>query len=108
MILMDCVSMLMLIKMQSPAHVYYSAYTYSQLYSLVLLMVECCEAPHSHHSAVYDKYMDKRFKRASTFAENEIRRGFQPLPITNSLPLGSQAMFSYTHEPLPVQLWCKA
>ena len=57
-------------------------------------MVECCENAQLHHAAVYDKYTDKRFKRASIFAELEMRKGFQPLPISHSLPLGSQMMFS--------------
>ncbi|KAL9128428.1 MAG: hypothetical protein Q9217_002890 [Psora testacea] len=74
-----------------PAHVYYSNYTYSQLYSLVLLMVECCEDARQHHCAVYDKYTDKRYKRASSFAEHEMRKGFQLLPITSSVSITSNA-----------------
>lgn len=69
---------------QSPAHTYYSEYTYTQLYTLVLLMVECCEDPRKHHAAIFDKYMDKKFKRASLFAETEMRRGFQVLDIDSS------------------------
>ena len=44
-------------------------------------MVECCENPQKHHSAIFDKYNDKRFKRASHFVETEMRRGFQVLDI---------------------------
>ena len=66
-----------LIILQSAAHVYYSNYTYSQLYNLVSLIVDCCENPLKHHSAVYDKYCDKRFKRASLFVESEMKKGFQ-------------------------------
>lgn len=55
---------------------YYSNYTYSQLHSLILLMVECCETPHKHHAAIFDKYTDKRYKRASQFVESEMRKGF--------------------------------
>lgn len=62
---------------QSLAHVYYANYTYSQLFNLILLMVECCEDARKHHCAIFDKYTDKRYKRASHFAESEMKRGFQ-------------------------------
>ena len=62
---------------QSPAHVYYANYTYTQLFNLILLMVECCEDARKHHCAIFDKYTDKRYKRASQFAESEMKRGFQ-------------------------------
>lgn len=55
---------------------YYSNYTYSQLYPLILLILECCDVPQKHHAAIYEKYSDKRFKRASYFAESEIAKGF--------------------------------
>ena len=89
---------------QSPAHVYYSDYTYSQLYSLVLLMVECCEDARKHHCAVYDKYTDKRYKRASSFAENEMRKGFQLLPVMSTT---STTSFAHAYETRP-EVWCKA
>lgn len=60
---------------------YYSGYTYSQLYPLVSLVVECCENPLKHHNAVYDKYSDKRYKRASFFVDAEMKKGFK-LPGT--------------------------
>ncbi|KAL9607612.1 MAG: hypothetical protein Q9167_007490 [Letrouitia subvulpina] len=82
-----CLARMMLRKgVWSPAHTYYSNYTYTQLYSLVLLIVECCEDPRKHHCAIYDKYADKRFKRASLFAEAEMRKGFQVMDVmTNSM-----------------------
>lgn len=40
------------------------------------LILECCAHPQRHHAAIYEKYTDKRFKRASYFAEGEIRKGF--------------------------------
>ena len=67
----------LLIFLQSPAHVYYSNYTYAQLFSLLLLMIECCEDARKHHCAVFDKYTDKRYKRASQFCEGEMQKGFQ-------------------------------
>ncbi|KAL4923469.1 cyclin-like protein [Aspergillus undulatus] len=72
-----CLARLMLRKgAWSPAHVHYAGYTYSQLYPLVSLMMECCENPRKHHAAIYDKYTDKRFKLASLFVEAEMRKNF--------------------------------
>lgn len=47
-------------------------------------MAECCENPHKHHAAIFDKYSDKRFKRAACFVENEMKRGFRVLDISVS------------------------
>ncbi|KAI9718446.1 MAG: hypothetical protein M1812_004167 [Candelaria pacifica] len=78
-----CLARLMLKKGDwSPAHVYYSNYTFSQLRSLLSMMIECCESPQKHHSAVFDKYTDKRYKRASLFVEAEMNKGFQ-LPASS-------------------------
>ncbi|KAI9775108.1 MAG: hypothetical protein M1835_005934 [Candelina submexicana] len=78
-----CLARLMLKKGDwSPAHVYYSNYTFSQLRSLLVMMIECCESPQKHHSAVFDKYTDKRYKRASLFVEAEMIKGFQ-LPASS-------------------------
>jgi len=44
-------------------------------------MFECCENPQKHHAAIFDKYTDKRYKRASHFVENEIRKGFQVVDV---------------------------
>ncbi|KAF7184638.1 hypothetical protein CNMCM7691_005881 [Aspergillus felis] len=72
-----CLARLMLRKgTWTPSHVHYAGYTYSQLYPLVSLILECCEIPRKHHSAIFEKYTDKRFKRASLFAEAEIKKGF--------------------------------
>ncbi|KAF2225951.1 cyclin-like protein [Elsinoe ampelina] len=66
----------------TPAHVYYSNYTYAQLRPLTAVMVECCEDPNKHHAAVFAKYQDKRYKKASYFVQTEMQAGFvlQPLP----------------------------
>ncbi|KKK15372.1 hypothetical protein AOCH_005165, partial [Aspergillus ochraceoroseus] len=72
-----CLARMMLRKGNwSAAHVHYAEYTYSQLYPLVSLMLECCEMPRKHHAAIYDKYTDKRFKLASLFVEAEMRKAF--------------------------------
>ncbi|PVI01051.1 hypothetical protein DM02DRAFT_366603 [Periconia macrospinosa] len=82
-----CLARFMLKKGEwSQAHVHYSGYTLSQLRQILIVMLECCENPQKHHSAVYEKYQDKRYKRASLFVETEIQRGFQiPLPPRDSL-----------------------
>lgn len=70
---------------QSPAHKYYSGYTWSQLRPLVSMMLECCENPQKHHAAVFEKYEDRRYKRASTFVQTELRRGFTLPPLHPSV-----------------------
>ena len=78
-----CLARLMLNKGSwSHAHVFYSGYTYTQLRPLIAAMLSCCEDPQRHHSAIFDKYADKRFRRASTFVESIMRKGFA-LPATS-------------------------
>ncbi|KAF2486265.1 cyclin-like protein [Neohortaea acidophila] len=82
-----CMARLMLYNGEwSKAHVYYSNYTWSQLRQLLAVILECCEDPHRHHSAVYDKYTDKRYRRASPYVEGKLAAGFR-LPIDNPAPL---------------------
>ena len=57
-------------------------------------MVECCEDARKHHCAVYDKYTDKRYKRASQFAESEMKRGFQIMDVNSH----SSAPYASLHE----------
>ena len=40
-------------------------------------MLDCLVDPIKHHSAIYDKYMDKRFKCASQFVKNEMSKGYR-------------------------------
>ena len=47
-------------------------------------MVECCEDARKHHCAVFDKYIDKRYKRASQFCESEMRKGFQVMDVASN------------------------
>ncbi|CAD0106211.1 unnamed protein product [Aureobasidium uvarum] len=76
-----CLARLMLRKGDwTQAHVYYSNYTYAQIRQLLAVMVECCEAPDIHHNAVFVKYQDRRFKRASLFVQTEMKKGFK-LPV---------------------------
>ncbi|KAK2745436.1 hypothetical protein FQN57_003779 [Myotisia sp. PD_48] len=72
-----CLARLMLRKGDwSPAHVYHSNYTFAQLHPLITIILECCKCPQRHHLAVYEKYADKRFKRASYFVEKEVMDGY--------------------------------
>lgn len=80
-----CLARLMLRKGNwTPAHVYYSNYTYSQLRPLLVAILSCCDDPLKHHQAVFDKYGDKRFKRASYFVQSELDKGFSLPPITRT------------------------
>lgn len=40
------------------------------------LLAECCENPQKHHGAIYEKYSDKLYKRASAFVAEEVKGGF--------------------------------
>lgn len=40
------------------------------------MMLECCYNPRKHHLSIYEKYTDKRYKRASQYVEAEIANGF--------------------------------
>ncbi|PTB62851.1 hypothetical protein BBK36DRAFT_1183693 [Trichoderma citrinoviride] len=98
-----CLSRLILNKGEwTKRHVHYSGYTWSQLRSLVTMMIECCENPHKHHAAVFEKYREKRFKEVSTQVQRALDAGFtlphhttpvrrsQPrLPSTTELQYGS-------------------
>ncbi|CCE32860.1 related to cyclin B3 [Claviceps purpurea 20.1] len=72
-----CLSRLILNKGDwTKAHVHYSGYTWTQLRPLVTIMIECCEHPRRHHSAVFEKYQDQRFKEASTVVQHALDAGF--------------------------------
>ena len=66
---------------QGAAHIHYSQYTYAQLRRLMQTIIECCANPKYHHGAVYEKYTEKRYKRASLFVEAELQQGFQLPPV---------------------------
>ncbi|KAK5955653.1 B-type cyclin [Knufia fluminis] len=73
-------------------HVHYSGYTWSQLRPAVQLLLECCDDPRKHHQAVFNKYCDKRYKRAAAFVETEIQRGFV---LRDSIPARPALMNPY-------------
>lgn len=94
-----CLARLMLRKGEwTQGHVYYSNYTYSQLRQLLAIMIECCDDPQKHHAAVYEKYTDRRFKRASLFVQGEMKKGFK-------LPVFKRISAQYTDD---TQAWCGA
>ncbi|ORY71804.1 cyclin-like protein [Pseudomassariella vexata] len=84
-----CLSRLMLGKGDwTPEHVHYSTYTYNQLKPLVGMMLDCCRMARRHHGAVFDKYCDKRYKRAACFVEQELTQGYGlPFQAAPSLPI---------------------
>lgn len=74
-----CLARLMLRKGSwTKQHVYYSGYTWSQLQPLLEMIKECCKNPRKHHNAVYEKYSDCRYKRASQFVYSEIGKFVLP------------------------------
>lgn len=79
----------------SLGHIHYSGYTWTQLKPVVAMLLECCRSPQKHHTAVYEKYADRRFKKASTFVEEEVNKGFA-LPFHHSVP--RLALCSASHE----------
>lgn len=40
-------------------------------------MLDCCRTAARHHAAVFEKYSDKRYKRASLYVETELKNGFE-------------------------------
>ncbi|KAK0719830.1 cyclin-like protein [Lasiosphaeris hirsuta] len=90
-----CLSRFMLKKGDwTPAHVHYSGYTISQLKPLIMMIHECCLDARKHHGAVFDKYSSPKYKRASTYVEAEVNKGFKlALPsITPALMLTDQSL----------------
>ena len=49
-------------------------------------MLDCCLHPHQHHNAIFEKYGDKRYKRASHFVQAELDRGFTPQDVVSNHP----------------------
>lgn len=80
------------------AHIHYSQYTFSQLRQLVVTILDCCHDARKHHAAVFEKYTDKRFKKASLFVQTELGKDFLvPLVKREQTLLGfrEQTMHSF-------------
>ncbi|CAJ2507676.1 Uu.00g088620.m01.CDS01 [Anthostomella pinea] len=86
-----CLSRLVLGKGDwTPEHVYYSGYTFNQLKPLVAMMLDCCRIARKHHGAIFEKYSDKRYKRASAYVETQLAKGFSlnfAHPVAYNIPV---------------------
>jgi G2/mitotic-specific cyclin 3/4 len=65
------------------------------------MIMDCCENPSKHHAAVFDKYTDRRFKRASIFVKDEMAKGFRlpsfsTISSRNFLPSGDDIPYDTT------------
>ena len=60
---------------------FYSGYTWRQLYPTVLVLLDCLTQQRHHHPSVFAKYAEKKFKRASRFVEEYMSQG-QYMEIT--------------------------
>ncbi|KAL8305633.1 hypothetical protein RB597_003608 [Gaeumannomyces tritici] len=87
----------------SQAHTHWAGYTWSQIRPLVKLMLECCHNPEKHHQAVYEKYLDRRYKGASAYVQEQIDYGFtlpqQGQPALPETPTTPDDLLS--HSPFP-------
>lgn len=89
-------------------HVHYSGYTWTQIRSLVYLMLECCDKPLDHHAVIYEKYADKRFKEAAVVVQQALTNGFtlprQDKPVrTMQTPHFEGSMDYFRGSCLPVE-----
>ncbi|KAK9331333.1 cyclin-like protein [Lipomyces starkeyi] len=63
-----CLARKMLLKGEwTLAHINYSGYTLAQLRPAVNVLIECCRNPKEHHRAIYEKYCDRKYKKAALF-----------------------------------------
>jgi hypothetical protein len=74
-------SLLIIILKKTLAHAHYSNYTYSQLYPLIKLMMECCETGRKHHAAIFEKFSDKKYRYNALFVEDRINNHGFTLPL---------------------------
>ncbi|KAK1754715.1 hypothetical protein QBC47DRAFT_224790 [Echria macrotheca] len=73
-----CLARLMLRKGDwTLAHTHYSGYTMNQLKPLVTMILDCCQDARKHHAAVFEKYASPKYKKASTYVEGEMLKGFK-------------------------------
>lgn len=62
---------------QTSAHTHYSGYTINQLKPICELIFDCCHDAERHHTAVFEKYSDKKYKQAATFVQDQINAGIK-------------------------------
>ena len=53
----------------SEAHVFYSGYTETQLRPLAEVLLQNCRNAETNHKAIFDKYLERRYRRSSTFVQ---------------------------------------
>ncbi|KAI0166955.1 cyclin-like protein [Hypoxylon sp. FL1284] len=95
----QCLSRMILEKGDwTPAHVHYSGYTYTQLKPLIGTLLDCCRMARKHHSAVFDKYATKQFKRAAVYVEDQITQGYN-LPFQQNVQYQLSEFVRETSEP---------
>lgn len=51
------------------AHVFYSGYTEAQLRPLAEALLQNCRTAETNHKAIFDKYLERRYRRSSTFVQ---------------------------------------
>lgn len=54
-------------------HVFYSGYTSEQLKPLARVLIETCRNPMEHHKSIFEKYQERRFRRASTYVQEWLK-----------------------------------
>ena len=60
---------------------FYSGYTWRQIHSAVLVLLDCLHQARSHHPSIFSKYSEKKYRRASRFVEEYMGQG-QYIEIT--------------------------
>jgi hypothetical protein len=45
------------------------------------VILECCQKQREHHSAVFEKYTQKQYRKASIYVESELAKGFELPPV---------------------------
>ncbi len=57
------------------------------------MILECCQDPHKHHNAVHEKYAGSKYKRASTYVEGEVKKGFTlHFPSASLITMGTSSI----------------
>ena len=75
------------------------------------MIFECCDNAKKHHNAVFEKYQDRRYKRASAYTQETIARGFSipsasrpSLPTVDNYPDHAPFEVGEAYQPRMVQI----
>jgi hypothetical protein len=52
------------------------------------VILECCQKQRDHHNAVFEKYAQKQYKKASIYVEGELAKGFELPAVKRESSLG--------------------